>query len=104
MTRLNEVFGKTDNLIERRIGSAIVLVPLRPNNLNESHIFSIQGIGKNVWQLIDGKKKLGEIINHLFKEFSIGKSQLSRDVLDFVEQLKTIGGIRICQSARTFQT
>lgn len=99
----NDVFIKTGNLIERKIGSALVLVPLLPTNTNEPCIFSLEGVAKEIWWLIDGKRKITEIMEELLRQFTVEKLQLLTDILEFIERLKMIGGIQICQSAQIYQ-
>ena len=100
---LKRVYRKTEEVIERKIGSAIVLIPLRPADLQNQHIFSLEGVGRDIWQLIDGQKSVEQILENLFQEFAVEKSQLLTDLLEFLEQLKVIGGIIECQSVQTSQ-
>lgn len=91
---LEIVYEKTEEVVERKIGTATILVPLRPKDLQKQSIFYLEGIGGEIWQLINGQRNVKQIFEALLQEFEAERSQLLTDLLEFFEQLKAIGGIR----------
>lgn len=57
---------------------------------------SLEEHGTAVWQLIDGKRSVQEIINALADHFSAEEEYATR-VVTYIRQLHKDGFIRLCQ-------
>lgn len=42
-----------------------------------------------IWELLDGKKSIGEIIDRIIAEFEISPEEAQEDVLDFLKELES---------------
>ena len=60
---------------------AMIVVPGR------SEVQVLNSIGTQVWNLIDGQRTVGEIIERLVEEYDVAPEVLETDVRDFVISL-----------------
>ena len=54
-----------------------------------SYIHVLNPIGTRVWELLDGVKNEGEIVDILCEEFDAEREQVSKDVREFLTSLET---------------
>jgi len=67
----------------------MILIPIASDvvDLENDLIFSLNEIGKEIWQKIDGRKKVLDIVRELEDIYDIEEGELTRDVLNFLEEL-----------------
>lgn len=66
-------------------GEAVIL------NLDDGCYYSLNKVGTRIWEAIDKKKTLGEIVGLLNREYQAPEKQLKKDFLTFVEDLSSKG-------------
>lgn len=54
---------------------------------DEDEFYKIHGVASIIWQSIDGKVSLGEILSKILKEYDVTNDQLIKDTTPFLEQL-----------------
>ena len=93
---LEDRFERDPEMPFRVIEDEVVLVPVKRNVVEvENGIYLLRDkVAFRIWELIDGKKTVGEIRKKLLEEFQAEPSQLEEDLEEFLENLKQIGGIR----------
>ncbi len=64
-------------------GMAMIVVPGR------SEVQVLNQVGTQVWELIDGKRSVAEIVERILTQYEVDTAQLERDVREFVESLDT---------------
>jgi hypothetical protein len=52
-------------------------------------------IGSRIWELIDDNKNTEEIMKLIIEDFEVTPEEARNDLLAFLEQLETIGAIRM---------
>ena len=83
MADLTAVLKKNPNAAYRLYdGEATVVLPDR----SEVHV--INAVGSLVWDRIDGRRTLGEILEAVLEEFEIGRDEVEQDVHEFIEALR----------------
>lgn len=63
-------------------GEAFIVVP----GLGEYNI--LNGTGTRIWELIDGKRGIEEIVKVIADEFDVSQEDAEKDVREFVEALR----------------
>ncbi len=63
-------------------GQATVVIPDR------AEVDVLNEVGSMVWERIDGKRSLREILDLVVEEFEISREQAQRDILEFVADLR----------------
>ena len=80
------VLKKSENVVFRKIENEYILVPIVASAADVESIFNLNETGAAVWEKIDGKRKLGEILGELRDEFE-DEGQLEHDVLAFLDEM-----------------
>lgn len=75
------------NLAWRIIDREVVIIPLESLNNQEPRVKLLNSVGSRIWELIDGTRKVEDIIKILYEEFDTSYKQLSSDVVDFLSRL-----------------
>lgn len=93
MIELEGVFKKTDRVISRRIVDELILVPIRKSVADMESLYTLNEVGAKVYELIDGKRTVGQICAAILEEFEVSDEQARADVTEFIEKLVEIGSI-----------
>ena len=82
------VFAHSNDVVAREIDGMLIIVPLTAGVGDmEDDLFSMNETGTAIWNMLDGKKTMKEIIAGLKKEFVAGPEEITRDVIGIVEEL-----------------
>jgi len=83
---LNTVLSKSPDAASRTYdGQATIVLPSR------AEVKVLNELGSRVWDAIDGRRTLAQILATLLGEYDVPREQAERDVLDFVGELRTQG-------------
>ncbi|MBI5233128.1 MAG: PqqD family protein [Deltaproteobacteria bacterium] len=81
------VFIKGRNVVFRQIGDESVLVPIADNVGDLSCIYTLNETGTRIWELLDGKRDIREIIGVITDEYDISADAARDDVCEFINEL-----------------
>lgn len=95
MIDLDSVVSHSPDIVTRKTGNEYVLVPLANNIADMNRLFTLNESGAFIWELIDGKKNLREIVERFTEEFDIESETATRDVLAFMENMSNYLIIRL---------
>ena len=87
MTGLKSVLSHSSSVVTRKTGSEYVLVPIANNIADMNSVFTLNETGAFIWELIDGKRDVDELISELTKEYDIDAASAEADVMDFIEKM-----------------
>ena len=83
---LNTVLSKSPDAASRTYdGQATIVLPSR------AEVKVLNELGSRVWDAIDGRRTLAQILATLLEDYDVHRDQVERDVLDFVGELRTQG-------------
>ena len=75
-------------VVTRKTGSEYVLVPVTNNIADMNSVYTLNETGAFIWDHIDGNKSVEEIISLLVDEYETSDETATKDVFDFVENMK----------------
>lgn len=84
---LTTVPRKNANVVFRKIAGECILVPLARSVADVHSIFSLNETGAAVWEKIDSRKSLAQIVAEMHAEFEAEIPALERDVAAFVAEM-----------------
>lgn len=85
---LNRVYVPSEDVVARVIEGEIIIVPLVSGIGDmEDELYTLNDTGRAIWDKLDGKKKLKEIVKDLASEFDSSVEELDKDVIGFVQEL-----------------
>jgi methyltransferase-like protein len=94
MTLPSSIFSHSPLVVTRKTGNEYVIVPIADNIADMNRVYTLNETGAFIWDQIDGKKSIDEIIEALVAEFEVEHNEAEQDVFSFVEELKSYLTIR----------
>lgn len=82
MVLLNNRIAKNKKIPWRIIEGEAILV-----DVDKGEIIHLNPVGAEIWNSIDGKKSVKEIIEHICNQFEVDKETAEEDTLKFLERL-----------------
>jgi len=92
---LDSVIIRNEDIIFRKIEDEYVLVPMIASSDEVEHIYNLNKVGAEVWERINGKLTVGDIINDLISEYEATPDQITNEVLDFLNDIYSLKIIRL---------
>ncbi len=90
---LDAVFARNEEVVSRKIVHELILVPMRKDVADMETLYTLNEVGARVYELIDGKRALREIVNTIVNEFEVTEQQAESDVREFIAQLLEVESI-----------
>lgn len=87
MIDLNTVITQSPSIVTRKTGNEYVLVPIANNIADMDSVYTLNETGAFLWEQIDGKKSVKDLIEALINEYDIDEETASRDVMSFIEEM-----------------
>jgi methyltransferase-like protein len=87
MTDLKSVPSRSLSVVTRKTGQEYVLVPVSNNIADMNSVYTLNETGAFIWDQIDGKKNIEEIISALISEYDIDNETATNDVILFLEKV-----------------
>ncbi len=88
MTELSTIFSKNDTIVSKKIEDEFVLVPISNNVGDMNQLFTLKDTGAFIWEQINGKNSVEDILNLLLDEFEIDSDTAIKDIFRFLEELE----------------
>jgi hypothetical protein len=93
MDFLEKVYKKSESIVSRGIGDEYILVPIRQDVGDLESIYTLNETGALIWELIDGKLKVGEIKESLLEAFEVEPEEVEKDLKEHLQQLEGMKAI-----------
>ena len=87
MLDLNSVVSQSPSIVTRKTGNEYVLVPIANNIADMNSVYTLNETGAFLWELIDGKKTIKDLIDAMISEYDVGKEIATEDVSSFIEEM-----------------
>ena len=88
MTSLKAIPSHSPSVVTRKTGNEYILVPITNNIADMDSIYTLNETGAFIWEQIDGKRNVEEIIEALCADYNIDNPTAKRDVLTFIDNLR----------------
>jgi hypothetical protein len=86
--RMDMIFSRSSDVVSREIDGALIIVPLTAGMGDmEDDLFSMNESGTRIWNLLDGKRTLQEIVDVLAQEYQAEPTEIEQDVTGMVAEL-----------------
>ncbi len=94
MEKLSLRFRREEDLVTRRIAGETIIVPVRAMVGDLDSIFTLNETSSAIWELLDGRRDVGQIADALCLKFEVTREEAVEDVSEFLESLKAESLIR----------
>jgi len=88
MADLNTVLSHSPSVVTRKTGNEYILVPIANNIADMDSVFTLNETGAFIWEMIDGNRTVGEIIEALTYEYETDITTAEEDILEFIETMR----------------
>jgi len=92
---LKSVYTHSPDIVTRKTGNEYVLIPVTNNIADMNSVFTLNETGAFIWELIDGEKNVGELINAVTEEYEINYESAETDVVSFIANMSNYLIIKI---------
>ena len=87
MAGLESILSQSTTIVTRKTGNEYVLVPITNNIADMNSVYTLNETGAFIWEQIDGKRNVGEIIKILISEYDIDIKNAEKDVFSFIDNM-----------------
>ncbi len=87
MAGLKSILSQSTAIVTRKTGNEYVLVPITNNIADMNSVYTLNETGAFIWEHIDGKRTVEEIITELMNEYEIDKQNAESDVFIFISNM-----------------
>lgn len=87
MINLKSVYSHSPSIVTKKTGSEYVLVPVANNIANMNSVYTLNETGAFIWELINGKRNIEEIIERVTEEYNIDHDTAAEDVFSFINDM-----------------
>jgi hypothetical protein len=87
MTGLKSILSHSPSIVTRKTGNEYVLVPIANNIADMNSVYTLNETGAFIWEQINGKRSVEELIAAVTAEYDIDYENASKDVFAFIENM-----------------
>jgi len=85
---LDAICKPSEDVVAREVQGEFIIIPITSGIADlEDEIFALNKTGQAVWNRLDGKKSVGEIVKDLEELFEVGRGQIEKDVVGITGEL-----------------
>jgi hypothetical protein len=86
--RMEMIFSHSSDVVSREIDGALIIVPLTSGVGDmEDDLFSMNETGTEIWNMLDGKKTVQEVVEALTQQYRAEPAEIEQDVVGIVTEL-----------------
>jgi hypothetical protein len=82
MADLHTRFKRREGILQQNVSGSLMLY-----NMEEGQYFALDDVGVRVWELCDGTRQLGEVVEVLCSEYDAPAATIGNDVLSLIRDL-----------------
>jgi hypothetical protein len=87
MAGLKSILSHSHSVVTRKTGNEYVLVPITNNIADMNSVYTLNETGAFIWEHINGKRSIEEIIGALTTEYNIDNDTALKDIFSFIDNM-----------------
>ena len=91
---LNTVVARNEEPVAVEVDRTIVMM-----SIDQGMYFGLEGTGPRIWALLEKPRSVGDVCETLLSEFDIDPDDCRREVIGFLEELRSAQLIRVHDEA-----
>ena len=91
MDILTKCFVKKGDFVTREIAGETLVVPVRNHGGDVNAIYTVNELGAMIWQFIDGRTRVGQIVESISRAYDVTPEEAAKDTSDFLHSLEMAG-------------
>src|SRR4030081_1023447 len=93
-----QLFVRSRTVVSRVVGGETLIVPIRGKVGDLASIYSFNETGSLVWKLLESRRTFAQLVVGVAHEYNMERSQVERDVKQFVEDMLLVGLVEVPNS------
>ena len=95
--KLESVYKPSDDIVAREFEGEVLIVPITAGIGDmEDELYSLSETGKAIWDLLDGKRNLAQVVEKLARRFDAAAGEIETDVLALMDELVARKLVEVC--------
>lgn len=82
-------YARDTMLTTQQVIDELMLVPVDQNKMG--HVYIMNAIAGHVWGLLDGQRRVEDIVGCIVEEFEVTPERAEADLVTFLQQLEHVG-------------
>jgi hypothetical protein len=92
-------FVRSRSVASRVVAGETLLVPIRARVGDLASIYSFNGTGSSIWQLLETPKTVDELVAAVAQEYDAEQERVEKDVKEFLSEMLSVGLAEVPTSA-----
>lgn len=84
---MTRVYRQGENIVSRNVAGESLLVPIRGHVADMQKIFALDPVGEFIWNHLDGKLSLNDVLDELLETFPVDRDLAGKDLTEFIDEL-----------------
>lgn len=100
MDFMERCYERDPSVISKTMKDTVFLVPVENNAVQLESVYTLEGgVAARIWELIDGRKRVGQIKEIIAEEFEAKPQRIEEDLISIFKELEKKKCIK-CKNAR----
>ena len=85
---LNTIYAPSEDIVAREVAGEFIIIPITSGIGDlEDEMFTLNNTGQAIWNKLDGRRSLKDVVDSLVLEFQEKNSMIEKDSLGLVNEL-----------------
>jgi hypothetical protein len=84
---MDKIYAHSENVLEKEIEGILLIIPLKGGIQDKESHLPLTEPGRALWDALDGKRTMREVLSVLAEEFMAGPGEIERDVFFLMVEL-----------------
>lgn len=85
---LDAIYIPSEDIVAREIEGELIIIPLVSGIGDvDDELFTLNEIGRMIWNKLNGKRRLKDVVDELSKEYESPPGKIEKDVVGLIEEL-----------------
>lgn len=95
----DQLFTRSRTVVSRVVGGETLIVPVRGKVGDLGSIYSFNGTGSLIWQLLDAPQTLEQLSGAVTLHYAVEHDSAQKDVAHFIGEMLAVGLVEVCAPA-----
>ena len=82
-----QVFFRSQSVVSRIVAGETLIVPIRGRVGDLASIYSFNGTGSLIWQMLESPSTIGDLVEAVARQFDVEPARAEQDVKRFVREM-----------------
>ena len=87
----DDCYVRDEHVVTRVIADETIIVPMKQTVEDLKAIFTLNEMARVIWERIDGRTSVRELISSVYREYRVSPELLIRDVVELLISFETSG-------------